>query len=78
MSSSESEIINEQFMNAENQDQLSKNPTQSVEGAAIALSLYARYLWDIASALSREELRNEWLTVRTLSNNLAEAIERSN
>ena len=75
MSSREAEIINGYSISIENQDRTSGNPAQSVEDAAIELSLYAHYLWEIAPALSRQELRNELLAVRTLTNNIAEAIE---
>jgi hypothetical protein len=74
----ESEIVNENFRRTVNQDRTSGTPRYVVEEAAMELSLYARYLWDIASALSREELRNEFLAVRGLTKKLGEAIERSN
>jgi hypothetical protein len=48
---------------------------KQVEGAAIALSLQAHYIYDIASALSREELRNELGEVKELVGWLTEAIE---
>ncbi len=80
MSSKESGITNESnyrhFIEAENQGQHSGDH-HSIEEAATELSLYARYVGDIAPALSKRELRNELLTVRRLARNLGEAIERS-
>lgn len=79
MSSKESEIINDsndgQLIKTGNQGQPSGD-NHSIEEVAMELSLYARYIGDIASALSKRELRNELLAVRELTEILGEAIER--
>lgn len=61
--------------NTEYQDWPNGKSIRRVEDAALELSLHTRYLWEIASALSKNELRNELVTIRALAGGLAAAIE---